>query len=153
MSRTKTSHRQSAASRWSMGDSLSAVAPTERRDARVAESMTASGASDSRDFWCLRGGCSPHSILFVLVLVLILRSCFHLSSSLSGMGRLTGRLFVLFTTCLISFIAYSSQIFVIWPWYGREFSVELVQLLLPFKSVWAASVHSAILTRANAVYS
>ncbi|TBU62562.1 zf-DHHC-domain-containing protein [Dichomitus squalens] len=48
------------------------------------------------------------------------------------MGRLTGRLFVLFTTCLICFIAYSSQIFVLWPWYGREFSVELLGLLLPF---------------------
>ncbi|KAI0756348.1 zf-DHHC-domain-containing protein [Daedaleopsis nitida] len=48
------------------------------------------------------------------------------------MGRLTGRLFVFFTTLLISFIAYSSQIFVIWPWYGREFSVELLQLLVPF---------------------
>ncbi|RPD57081.1 palmitoyltransferase PFA4 [Lentinus tigrinus ALCF2SS1-6] len=48
------------------------------------------------------------------------------------MGRLTGRLFVLFTTCLISFIAYSSQIFVIWPWYGRVLSVELLELLIPF---------------------
>ncbi|KAM5535856.1 hypothetical protein V8D89_010474 [Ganoderma adspersum] len=48
------------------------------------------------------------------------------------MGRLTGRLFVFFTTCLICFIAYSVQIFVIWPWYGRELSIELLQLLLPF---------------------
>ncbi|KAH9897747.1 palmitoyltransferase PFA4 [Cubamyces lactineus] len=48
------------------------------------------------------------------------------------MGRLTGRLFVFFTTCLIAFIAYSSQIFVIWPWYGRELSIELLQLLVPF---------------------
>ncbi|KAI0673782.1 zf-DHHC-domain-containing protein [Trametes maxima] len=48
------------------------------------------------------------------------------------MGKLTGRLFVLFTTLLIAFIAYSSQIFIIWPWYGREFSVELLELLLPF---------------------
>ncbi|KAI0778969.1 zf-DHHC-domain-containing protein [Trametes elegans] len=48
------------------------------------------------------------------------------------MGRLTGRLFVFFTTCLIAFIAYSSQIFIIWPWYGRELSVELLELLLPF---------------------
>ncbi|RDX51137.1 palmitoyltransferase PFA4 [Polyporus arcularius HHB13444] len=48
------------------------------------------------------------------------------------MGRLTGRLFVFFTTCLISFIAYSSQIFVIWPWYGRVLSVELLELLVPF---------------------
>ena len=49
------------------------------------------------------------------------------------MGRLTGRLFVFFTTCLICFIAYSVQIFVIWPWYGGELSIELLQLLLPFK--------------------
>lgn len=49
------------------------------------------------------------------------------------MGRRTGRLFVAFTLCLISFIAYSSQIFVIWPWYGRALSVELITLLLPFK--------------------
>ena len=69
------------------------------------------------------------------------------------MGRLVGRLFVGFTLFLITFIGYSSQIFVIWPWYGREFSVELVQLLLPFKSVWSAFVHSVMLTRANAVYS
>ncbi|KAI0800548.1 palmitoyltransferase PFA4 [Fomes fomentarius] len=48
------------------------------------------------------------------------------------MGRLTGRLFVFFTTCLICFIAYSPQIFVIWPWYGRELSIELIKLLLPF---------------------
>lgn len=51
------------------------------------------------------------------------------------MGRLTGRLFVFFTTALISFIAYSPQIFVIWPWYGREFSIELLELLVPFKYV------------------
>jgi len=34
---------------------------------------------------------------------------------------------------LISFIAYSSQIFIIWPWYGRVLSVELIMLLFPFK--------------------
>ena len=49
------------------------------------------------------------------------------------MGRLLGRVWVAFTTSLIAFISYSSQIFVIWPWYGRELSVELLQLLLPFK--------------------
>ncbi|KAI0078856.1 zf-DHHC-domain-containing protein [Panus rudis PR-1116 ss-1] len=48
------------------------------------------------------------------------------------MGRLTGRLFVGFTLCLICFIAYSSQIFIIWPWYGHVLSVELITLLLPF---------------------
>ncbi|EMD32570.1 hypothetical protein CERSUDRAFT_58434 [Gelatoporia subvermispora B] len=48
------------------------------------------------------------------------------------MGRLTGRLFVGFTTALICFISYSPQIFVIWPWYGSELSVELLSLLIPF---------------------
>ncbi|KAI0783096.1 DHHC palmitoyltransferase-domain-containing protein [Abortiporus biennis] len=48
------------------------------------------------------------------------------------MGRILDRLFVVFTLCLISFIAYSSQIFIIWPWYGRELTVELLTLLLPF---------------------
>ncbi|TFK77407.1 zf-DHHC-domain-containing protein [Pluteus cervinus] len=43
-----------------------------------------------------------------------------------------GWLIVNFVLCLICFIAYSSQIFVIWPWYGREFSTELIYLLLPF---------------------
>ncbi|KAF8808081.1 zf-DHHC-domain-containing protein [Phlegmacium glaucopus] len=43
-----------------------------------------------------------------------------------------GRLIVGFVLCLISFIAYSSQIFIIWPWYGREVSVELLALLIPF---------------------
>lgn len=49
------------------------------------------------------------------------------------MGRLVGRLFVSGTLLLITFIGYSSQIFVIWPWYGRELSLELLSLLLPFK--------------------
>ncbi|KAK0456084.1 palmitoyltransferase PFA4 [Armillaria borealis] len=43
-----------------------------------------------------------------------------------------GRLVVNLTLCLICFIAYSSQIFVIWPWYGRALSVDLICLLLPF---------------------
>ena len=51
------------------------------------------------------------------------------------MGRLVGRLFVGFTLFLITFIGYSSQIFIIWPWYGSELSVELLSLLLPFKCV------------------
>ncbi|KIM23222.1 hypothetical protein M408DRAFT_77784 [Serendipita vermifera MAFF 305830] len=46
--------------------------------------------------------------------------------------QLAGRIWVGSVTVLIAFIAYSSQIFIIWPWYGREFSFELVQLLLPF---------------------
>ncbi|EDR15221.1 uncharacterized protein LACBIDRAFT_145895, partial [Laccaria bicolor S238N-H82] len=42
------------------------------------------------------------------------------------------RLIVNFVLCLICFIAYSSQIFIIWPWYGGVLSVELLTLLLPF---------------------
>ncbi|KAI0297589.1 DHHC palmitoyltransferase-domain-containing protein [Multifurca ochricompacta] len=48
------------------------------------------------------------------------------------MGRLLGRLVVAFTTGLICFISYTPQIFIIWPWYGRELSVELLTLLVPF---------------------
>ena len=51
------------------------------------------------------------------------------------MGRLLGRIVVGATLFLISFIAYSSQIFIIWPWYGRELSVDLITLLGPFKYV------------------
>ncbi|KAJ7597463.1 palmitoyltransferase PFA4 [Mycena floridula] len=43
-----------------------------------------------------------------------------------------GILAVNFVLLLISFIAYSSQIFIIWPWYGSAISVELIALLLPF---------------------
>ena len=49
------------------------------------------------------------------------------------MGRLLGRLFVALTTALIFFISYTPQLFIIWPWYGREFSIELLTLLVPFK--------------------
>ncbi|KAF8600854.1 zf-DHHC-domain-containing protein [Ceratobasidium sp. AG-I] len=48
------------------------------------------------------------------------------------MGRLLGRLWVGFTVSLISFISYSSQIFIIWPWYGRVLSIPLLALLVPF---------------------
>ncbi|KAF5388519.1 hypothetical protein D9757_004693 [Collybiopsis confluens] len=48
------------------------------------------------------------------------------------MSGFVGRLIVTFVLLLISFIAYSSQIFIIWPWYGRALSVELIILLLPF---------------------
>ena len=51
------------------------------------------------------------------------------------MGKLLGRLFVCFTIMLISFNGYSSQIFIIWPWYGREISVDLLKLIVPFKYV------------------
>ena len=49
------------------------------------------------------------------------------------MGRILGRIVVGLTLSLIGFIAYSSQIFIIWPWYGRELSVSLLTLLAPFK--------------------
>lgn len=39
---------------------------------------------------------------------------------------------------LISFNGYSSQIFIIWPWYGREVSVDLLKLIVPFKYVRSA---------------
>ncbi|CAE7190122.1 unnamed protein product [Rhizoctonia solani] len=48
------------------------------------------------------------------------------------MGRLIGRIWVGFTLSLISFISYSSQIFIIWPWYGRTLSIPLLKLLVPF---------------------
>ncbi|THV07488.1 palmitoyltransferase PFA4 [Dendrothele bispora CBS 962.96] len=48
------------------------------------------------------------------------------------MHRFWGWLIVNLVLCLISFIAYSSQIFIIWPWYGNALSVELLTLLLPF---------------------
>lgn len=51
------------------------------------------------------------------------------------MGKLIGRIFVCFTIVLISFNGYSSQLFIIWPWYGREVSVDLLKLLIPFKYV------------------
>lgn len=46
-----------------------------------------------------------------------------------------GRIVVSLVVALISFIAYSSQIFIIWPWYGSVLSIELLVLLVPFKSV------------------
>jgi hypothetical protein len=49
------------------------------------------------------------------------------------MHPLIGRLIVNLVLCLICFIAYSSQIFIIWPWYGHVLSVELLYLLAPFK--------------------
>ncbi|KAF8167385.1 DHHC palmitoyltransferase-domain-containing protein [Crassisporium funariophilum] len=48
------------------------------------------------------------------------------------MHPLIGRLIVNFVLCLICFIAYSSQIFIIWPWYGSALSVDLLKLLVPF---------------------
>jgi hypothetical protein len=57
----------------------------------------------------------------------------YFSSTSMDWNRLFGRLFVAFVLFLIIFIGYSSQIFIIWPWYGREFSVEFLGLLVPFK--------------------
>ncbi|KAJ7193293.1 zf-DHHC-domain-containing protein [Mycena pura] len=51
------------------------------------------------------------------------------------MAGILGQLVVNFVLLLICFIAYSSQIFVIWPWYGRAISVELITLLLPFNAL------------------
>ncbi|KAF7337517.1 Palmitoyltransferase PFA4 [Mycena sanguinolenta] len=48
------------------------------------------------------------------------------------MAGMLGWLVVNFVLLLICFIAYSSQIFIIWPWYGRELSVQLITLLGPF---------------------
>ncbi|WWD09908.1 hypothetical protein V865_008037 [Kwoniella europaea PYCC6329] len=48
------------------------------------------------------------------------------------MARDWGRAWVIGTTLLISFISFSSQIFVVWPWYGRVISVDLLKLLVPF---------------------
>jgi hypothetical protein len=49
--------------------------------------------------------------------------------------RPLGRVVVTLTTALICFISYTPQIFIIWPWYGRELSMELLALLVPFKYV------------------
>ena len=53
------------------------------------------------------------------------------------MGKLLGRIFVCFTVFLVSFKfnGYLTQIFVIWPQYGSEVSVNLLALLVPFKYV------------------
>nr|XP_018263587.1 palmitoyltransferase PFA4 [Kwoniella dejecticola CBS 10117]OBR85745.1 palmitoyltransferase PFA4 [Kwoniella dejecticola CBS 10117] len=50
----------------------------------------------------------------------------HAEKSMFDVHRVIG------TSLLISFISFSSQIFVVWPWYGREVSVDLLKLLLPF---------------------
>lgn len=61
----------------------------------------------------------------------------RLSSCWLGTLLTSGR--VGFTISLISFIAYSSQIFVIWPWYGSALSIDLLKLLVPFKCVCPSS--------------
>ncbi|CED83458.1 zf-dhhc-domain-containing protein [Phaffia rhodozyma] len=42
------------------------------------------------------------------------------------------KIWITFAISLISFIAYSSQIFIIWPFYGKRWSIELLRLLVPF---------------------
>ncbi|KAF8236805.1 zf-DHHC-domain-containing protein [Tricholoma matsutake] len=51
------------------------------------------------------------------------------------MHVIVGRLIVNFVLGLICFIAYSSQIFIVWPWYGRALSVELLTLIVPFNTL------------------
>ncbi|BEI81673.1 hypothetical protein CcaverHIS002_0208330 [Cutaneotrichosporon cavernicola] len=36
------------------------------------------------------------------------------------------------TTSLIAFISYTSQIWVFWPWYGREWSWDFLKIMIPF---------------------
>ncbi|KIJ66242.1 hypothetical protein HYDPIDRAFT_86668 [Hydnomerulius pinastri MD-312] len=43
-----------------------------------------------------------------------------------------GRLIISFVLFLILFPVLTSQVFIIWPWYGREWTVELITLLVPF---------------------
>ncbi|KAK4687748.1 hypothetical protein P7C73_g2362, partial [Tremellales sp. Uapishka_1] len=47
-------------------------------------------------------------------------------------SRTWNRVWVGGTLSLISFISFSSQIFVVWPQYGRTLSIELIKVLLPF---------------------
>ncbi|KAG2368853.1 zf-DHHC-domain-containing protein [Suillus spraguei] len=48
------------------------------------------------------------------------------------MHPILGRIAICFVLFLIIFPALTCQIYIIWPWYGRELSVELITLLLPF---------------------
>lgn len=73
-------------------------------------------------------------LVFVRPLRAVLTSLLpHSTSAMSAMYKILGRMVVGFVVLLISFIAYTSQIFIIWPWYGRELSIQLITLLLPFK--------------------
>lgn len=53
----------------------------------------------------------------------------HVLNHVTRYFRVTG------TLSIIAFLVYSPQLFLIWPWYGREFSLELLKLLVPFKCV------------------
>ena len=47
------------------------------------------------------------------------------------------------TLVLISWISFSSQIFIVWPWYGRTLSIDLLKMLVPFKSAICLTFWSA----------
>lgn len=53
------------------------------------------------------------------------------------MGRLLGRIWVGSTVSLISFIGYSSQLFIVWPSFDGEWSRELLETLVPFNFLLA----------------
>ena len=49
------------------------------------------------------------------------------------MHPILAHLIISFVLLLILFPVFTSQVFIVWPWYGREWSVELITLLVPFK--------------------
>ncbi|KAG1754926.1 DHHC palmitoyltransferase-domain-containing protein [Suillus paluster] len=51
------------------------------------------------------------------------------------MHPILGRITIGFVLFLILFPILTCQIFIIWPWYGRELSVELITLLVPFNGL------------------
>lgn len=57
---------------------------------------------------------------------------------------IAGKIWVTGVTLLIAFITYSSQIFIIWPWYGSTLSVDLLLLLGPFKYVFSSAVQTRL---------
>ncbi|KAL4070666.1 zf-DHHC-domain-containing protein [Scleroderma citrinum] len=58
------------------------------------------------------------------------------------MHAFLGRLIISFVLFLILFPVLSSQVYIIWPWYGRVWSVELICLLLPFNLIAAMLLQS-----------
>ncbi|KZT62662.1 zf-DHHC-domain-containing protein [Calocera cornea HHB12733] len=48
------------------------------------------------------------------------------------MGRILGRVLATSTCVLIAFIAYSSQVFLFFPWYGSVISVDFLWAMVPF---------------------
>ncbi|KAI6153872.1 DHHC palmitoyltransferase-domain-containing protein [Pisolithus tinctorius] len=51
------------------------------------------------------------------------------------MNTFLGRLAVTFVLFLILFPVLTSQVFIVWPWYGHMWTAELIFLLLPFNVV------------------